>query len=282
VTVIRVSGGGARAAVNGRFEAIPFAAALAASMLIQSGTNVVNEVEDVRKGIDTITSPRASHAVLKGRVTERGAYAFALGMGAVAIALGLYLAWLRGPIIIVLGLIGLIGGYGYTMPPFQFKYRALGVPIVGLLTGPLMVVGTYIAITGTFEPNTLVLSLPIGFLVAAIVHGNDWRDISDDSRAGVSTISAILGRYWARYAYLGMVLAAYASLGVAIALRALPATTGLALLSLPYLAQVIGNAELGAQGQARAIAKIDLQTAHLHLAFGSLLVAGLLLSLQIR
>ena len=282
VTVIPVCAGGALAAVNGKFEAIPFAAALAASMLIQSGTNVVNEVEDVRKGIDTITSPRASHAVLKGRVTERGAYAFALGMGAVAIALGLYLAWLRGPIIIALGLIGLVGGYGYTMPPFQFKYRALGVPIVGLLTGPLMVVGTYIAITGTFEPNTLVLSLPIGLLVAAIVHGNDWRDISDDSRAGVSTISALLGRYWARYAYLGLVLAAYGSLGVAIALRALPATTGLALLSLPFLAQVIGNAELGAQGQARAIAKIDLETAHLHLAFGTLLVAGLLLSLQIR
>ena len=59
-------------------------------MLIQSGTNVVNEVVDVRKGIDTITSPRASHAVLKGRMTERGAYAFALGMFAVAIALGLY------------------------------------------------------------------------------------------------------------------------------------------------------------------------------------------------
>jgi 1,4-dihydroxy-2-naphthoate octaprenyltransferase len=261
---------------------LPFVAALAASMLIQSGTNVVNEVEDVRKGIDTITSPRASHAVLKGRVSERGAYAFALGMGAIAIALGLYLAWLRGPVIIALGLMGLIGGYGYTMPPFRLKYRALGVPVVGMLTGPLMVAGTYVAVTGTFEPTTLILSLPIGFLVAAIVHGNDWRDISDDTRAGISTLSAIVGKYWARYAYLGLVLAAYASLGLSIALRALPATTGLALLSLPFLAQVIGDAELGAQGQARAIAKIDLETAHLHLAFGSLLVAGLLLSLPIR
>jgi 1,4-dihydroxy-2-naphthoate polyprenyltransferase len=281
VTVVPAMAGGALAAVDGRFSWIPFLAALAAAMLIQSGTNVVNEVFDVRKGIDTITSPRASHAVLKGRMTERGAYRFALGMFAVAIALGLFLAYLRGPIIILLGAVGLVGGYGYTAPPFEYKYKAIGVPIIFGLMGPLMVIGSYLAVTGTWEPKTIVLSLPIGFLVAAIVHGNDWRDISDDTRAGIKTFSNRVGRYWARYTYLALVLCAYGSLGLAIAARALPATTGLAMLSLPFLAQVIGSAELGAQGQARAIAKIDLQTAHLHLAFGSLLVAGLLLSLAI-
>ena len=281
VSVVPAMAGGALAAVDGRFSWIPFLAALAAAMLIQSGTNVVNEVFDVRKGIDTITSPRASHAVLKGRMSERGAYAFALGMFAVAIALGLFLAYLRGPIIIALGIVGLIGGYGYTAPPFEYKYKALGVPIIFGLMGPLMVTGSYLAVTGTWEPRTIVLSLPIGFLVAAIVHGNDWRDISDDTRAGIKTFSNRVGRYWARYAYLALVLCAYASLGLAIAFRGLPATTVLAMLSLPFLAQVIGSAELGAQGQARAIAKIDLQTAELHLAFGSLLVAGLLLSLAI-
>jgi 1,4-dihydroxy-2-naphthoate octaprenyltransferase len=281
VSVIPTTAGGALAVVDGRFSWIPFLAALAAAMLVQSGTNVVNEVFDVRKGIDTITSPRASHAVLKGRMTERGAYAFALGMFAVAIALGLFLAYLRGPIIIVLGILGLIGGYGYTAPPFEYKYKALGVPIIFVLMGPLMVTGSYLAVTGTWEPRTIILSLPIGFLVAAIVHGNDWRDISDDTRAGIRTLSNRIGRYWARYAYLALVLCAYASLGLAIAFRGLPATTVLALLSLPFLAQVIGSAELGAQGQARAIAKIDLETAHLHLAFGALLIAGLLLSLAI-
>ena len=144
-----------------------------------------------------------------------------------------------------------------------------------------MVVGSYLAVTGTWEPRTIALSLPIGFLVAAIVHGNDWRDISDDTRAGIKTLSNRIGRSWARYAYLGLVLCAYASLGLAIAFRGLPSTTVLAMLSLPFLAQVIGSAELGAQGQARAIAKIDLETAHLHLAFGSLLIAGLLLSTAI-
>jgi 1,4-dihydroxy-2-naphthoate octaprenyltransferase len=282
VTVVPTLAGGALAAVDGHFSWAPFVATVAAAMLVQSGTNVVNEVFDVRKGIDTITSPRASHAVLKGRFTETGAYRFALLLFAAGIALGLYLVYLRGPVLLALGAIGILGGYGYTAPPFEYKYRAMGVPIIFALMGPLAVVGSYIAVSGSWDPNALILSLPIGFLVAAIVHGNDWRDISDDTRAGISTLSSRVGRYWARYAYLGLVICAYASLSLAIALRALPATTVLALFSLPFLAQVIGSAELGAQGQARAIAKIDLETARLHLAFGSLLVAGLLLSMSIH
>ncbi|MHB8397904.1 MAG: hypothetical protein ACYDCI_03095, partial [Candidatus Limnocylindrales bacterium] len=62
----------------------------------------------------------------------------------------------------------------------------------------------------------------------------------------------------------------------------LPPATLVAILSLPFLAQVIRSAELGATGQMRAIAMIDLQTARLHMVFGALLVAGILLSGIVR
>ncbi|HEV8401731.1 MAG TPA: prenyltransferase, partial [Candidatus Limnocylindrales bacterium] len=124
----------------------------------------------------------------------------------------------------------------------------------------------------------LVLSIPIGMLVAAILHGNEWRDIREDSRAGISTISARIGRRWAHYGYVGLVIGAYMVLAVAVIAAALPSWTLLAVLSLPFLVAVIRAAELGATGQARAIAMIDLETARLHLAFGSLLVLGLVLS----
>jgi 1,4-dihydroxy-2-naphthoate octaprenyltransferase len=277
-SAIPVLAGGALAAVDSRFWWPPFLAALAGGMLLHSGTNVINEVYDVRKGIDTITSPRMSHAVLKGRVSERGAYAFAIALFVAAIAVGGYLVWLRGAAIVGLGLLGLVAGYTYTAPPFQYKYRALGVPVVFVLMGPIMVVGSYYAVTGLWDWHALVLSLPVGLLVAAILHGNEWRDISEDTRAGISTLSSRLGRDWAHYGYLGLVIGAYVTLGFAIAMRWLPATTVIAVFSLPFLAQVVRSAELGATGQARAIAMIDLQTARLHFAFGALLVVGLLLA----
>jgi 1,4-dihydroxy-2-naphthoate octaprenyltransferase len=277
-SAIPVLAGGALAFVDSAFSWLPFLAALAGGMLLHSGTNVINEVYDVRKGIDTITSPRMSHAVLKGRVSERGAHLFAIGLFAAAVVVGSYLVWLRGWPIVAFGLLGIAAGYTYTAPPFQYKYRAIGVPTVFLLMGPIMVGGSFYAITGTWDVRALVLSIPVGLLVAAILHGNEWRDISEDTRAGIHTLSGSLGRDWAHYGYLTLVIGAYVALGVAVAARWLPPTTAIALFSLPFLAQVVRSAELGATGQARAIAMIDVQTARLHFAFGSLLVIGLILA----
>jgi len=162
------------------------------------------------------------------------------------------------------------------------EYRALGVPLVFTLMGPLMVVGSYFAVTGAWSPVALILSIPVGLLVAAILHGNEWRDISEDTRAGIVTLSSRIGRDWAHYGYVGLVLGAYMTLGLSVAFGLLPPPTLLAILSLPFLAQVIRSAELGATGQARAIAMIDLQTARLHLAFGAFLVIGLLLAGVVR
>jgi hypothetical protein len=49
------------------------------------------------------------------------------------------------------------------------------------------------------------------------------------------------------------------------------------MLSMPLLVRQLRDAELGVTGQQRAIAKIDLETAQLHAAFGFLMVLGLLL-----
>jgi 1,4-dihydroxy-2-naphthoate octaprenyltransferase len=277
-SVIPVLAGAALAWVNELWNWPPFVASVLGAVLLHAGTNVVNEVYDVRKGIDSITSPRASHAIVKGRISERAALIFAGAAFALAVVVGLYLVWLRGPAIVGLGIVGLIGGWGYTAPPLEYKNHGFGVPLVFLLMGPLMVEGAYYAVSGTWSLTALVLSIPVGLLVAAILHGNEWRDIREDSRAGISTLSSRIGQRWAHYGYVGLVLGAYMVLALSVIAGILPAWTMLAILSLPFLAQVIRSAELGATGQARAIAMIDLQTARLHLAFGSLLVVGLVLS----
>ena len=281
-SVVPVAAGGALAFADGRFDPGLFLLALISGMLLHSGTNVVNEIYDVRQGIDTITSPRASHAIVKGRISERSAYLLAIASFALATALGVALIAARGLPIALLGILGLAAGYFYTAPPFQYKYRALGVPLVFVLMGPIMTVGGYYAAAGTWSLNALVLSVPVGCLVAAILHGNEWRDISEDTRAGIVTLSSRIGKEFAHYAYLGLILGAYMTLALAVALRLIPIGALLAILSLPLLARVLRSAELGASGQARAIAMIDLQTARLHLAFGALLVLGVVLSVYLR
>ncbi len=272
-----VAAAGAMAALNGMFDAPLFLAALLGSVMLHIGTNVINEIYDVRKGVDSITSPRASHALVKGRLSERDAFAFAFAAFAIATLVGVGLIAVRGWPIVGLGLLGLIGGYTYTAPPFEYKFHALGLPLVFLLMGPLMVGGSYYAITGTLAPEVFWVSLPVGLLVTAILHGNEWRDITEDARViGTATFAARFGRRVSYWTYVALVVGAYMALAVGVVVGVVPAYAVLAVLSLPLLVRVIRASELGSQGQQRAIAMIDIQTAQLHAAFGALLVLGIL------
>jgi 1,4-dihydroxy-2-naphthoate octaprenyltransferase len=274
---VPVLAGGALAYAAGQFDVRLFLTALAAAVLLHLGTNIVNEIYDVRHGIDTITSPRASHALLKGRLTEAEAFRIAAGAYLLSALLGVALIAARGWPVALIGLVGLVGGFGYSAPPLQYKYKALGTPLVFALMGPLMVMGSYFVITGTLAWQPLLVSIPIGLLVVAILHGNEWRDITDDARYGIGTLSTHIGRRWAHLGYIALVTGAYLVVALAVLLRALPVTSLLALLSLPLLVRAIRASELGIQGQQRAIARIDLETAQLHAAFGLLFALGLAL-----
>ena len=219
---------------------------------------------------------------MAGRISERGAFAVAFAAFALATLIGIALIAVRGWPVAALGVVGLLGGYAYTAPPFHYKYRALGLPLVFLLMGTLMVVGAQYTVAGFFDPRSVILSIPVGLLVVAILHGNEWRDISEDARMGAVTFSTRIGRRVAHFWYVGFVVAAYMSLAVAVALAVLPPYTLLAILSLPLLVRALRASELGASGQQRAIAMIDLETAQLHAAFGLLLVLGLVLAAAAR
>jgi 1,4-dihydroxy-2-naphthoate polyprenyltransferase len=262
-STVPVAAGGALAAIDGLFSWPLFLGALFAAVFLHIGTNVINEIYDVRKGIDRITSPRASHALLKGRLTERKAFALAAVAFTLATAIGVWLIVEGGWPVAVLGVVGLLGGLGYTAPPLQYKFRALGVPLVFLLMGPLMVGGAYYVVSGELDWALIAVSVPIGLLVAAILHGNEWRDIGEDARAGISTLSIRTGRRVAHIGYLWLVVGAYLALAIAVIVEALPTYSLAAMLSLPLLVRAIRSSELGASGQQRAIAMIDLQTAQL-------------------
>jgi 1,4-dihydroxy-2-naphthoate octaprenyltransferase len=274
-SIVPVAAAGALALVDHRMRWWLLALALVAGVLLQLGTNVVNEIYDVRKGVDSITSPRASQALVTGRVRERDAFTLSATAFATCAVLGLILVVVRGWPLAVIGAVGLIGGWGYTAPPLQYKYRALGLPLVFVLMGPLMVLGAYYTVTGTWSAKAAVVSVPIGLLVAAILHGNEWRDIAEDARAGITTVSIAAGRSFAHGLYVVLLVGAYMTLALGVAAGTLPRLALLAVLSMPLFVSALRNSELGASGQQRAIALIDRDTARLHATFGALLVVGL-------
>jgi 1,4-dihydroxy-2-naphthoate octaprenyltransferase len=151
----------------------------------------------------------------------------------------------------------------------------MGVPLVFLQMGVLMTVGGYFAASGHFDWRVLVLSVPAGLLVAAILHGNEWRDISEDLRLGSTTMSGELGKRAAYLIYVGLVLGAYLMLALAVMLHIAPTLTLLAMLSLPAAWWALQAAERGYSGSTGDINTIDRMTARVHIVFSGLFLFGI-------
>jgi 1,4-dihydroxy-2-naphthoate octaprenyltransferase len=278
-SVVPVLVGSALAWHDGAFSFPLFLLVLLASVALQAGTNVINELYDVKNHVDTLESPRASRALVEGRLTAREARWGGLALFGFVGVVGLGLVALRGLPMLALGIAGMLGGYFYTAPPFQYKYRALGVPLVFLLMGPLMVVGAYYALTGHYSDQALLASLPVGFLVAAILHANDVRDVDDDARTGFRTLSTLVGQVTAAHLYVAMLGLAYVLVVALVAARVLPVWSLATLLVLPLAYGAGQRMERGVHtsGGVAQLARIDQATAQIHLLFGLLLALAFLL-----
>ncbi|MDQ3024311.1 MAG: 1,4-dihydroxy-2-naphthoate octaprenyltransferase, partial [bacterium] len=188
-----------------RFNWITFILTLLAGGLFHVAVNLINDYYDFLKGVDRPGTFGGSGVLVAGTMTPKqiinGAY-LCLAIGTL---IGVYFVYslatfsggpykLGWPILLV-GIIGIIGTLWYTSSRGSAKYNALGNPLVFLMFGPGYVLGTYIiqAEPQSFPWPALLISIPIGFLVAAILQANDVRDIVDDRQAGIKTIATVLG-----------------------------------------------------------------------------------------
>lgn len=274
-SIVPVLVGGALAWQEGRLTAWAFGLALLAALLVQAGTNMVNEAYDVLNGVDRPDSPRASRVVVEGRMAPGTALRGAAVVFALAGLGGLALVWLRGLPMLIIGLVAIATGYYYTAPPLHYKYRALGVPGVFVLMGPLHVLGAYVAAAGPLSLRAVLAGIPVGFLVAAILHGNELRDLEDDSKGPFRTLTSVIGRPAAAWLYVAMMVGAYGTLLALVALGTLPWPALATLATAPAALRNARRALDGGRGKLESLTWLDVTTARLHLQFGLLMAAGI-------
>lgn len=255
-----------------------FPVILIASVLLHAGTNLVSEYYDLKNGVDRKETFGSSKVLVEDllppkTVLNAGYISFALGF-----ILGMILVYVHGLPILYLGLIGIAGGVFYTGKPIGYKYVALGDILVFFLMGPLMVVGSFFSLTGVFDWNVAIVSLPVGFLVTAILNANNIRDIKHDTEAQVKTLATILGINAAKKEYYFLVLGAYLSVILMVIGGLLQFWSLLIIISLPVALKNIKDISIAEVNNPEAIAIMDIRTAQLHMQFGLLLTIGLVLT----
>ena len=123
---------------------------------------------------------------------------------------GLWLVFVGGWVILVLGLLALVAALAYTGGPWPYGYRALGEVFVFVFFGLVAVVGTAYLQAGRLEPLFFVAAVPIGALVTAILVVNNLRDIPTDRATGKRTLAVLLGEHRTKVEYTLLVVGAYA------------------------------------------------------------------------
>lgn len=256
------------------FSLLTFISILISATAIQIGTNLYNDAADFEKGADTEQRLGFRRAAQQGWLSARQIKHGALISFSISFLSGIYLAWVGGMAIVILGLLSILCGYAYTAGPKPIAYSPLGELFVMLFFGFAAVGGTYYLQCQTINLNTIIISSSIGSLAAATLLVNNYRDLEGDRRANKLTLVHYLGHPAARKIYISMILYPYLLL-----FPLLPAYSWILLLpilSLPLAIKLIRyflHIQISSE-----LNQVLAQTAQLQLIYALLLSIALLSS----
>lgn len=265
--------GSGLAAHRGVFQALPALAALAGAVLIQIATNLANDYYDFARGTDTedrVGPVRVTQAgLLSPDAVRRGMWATL----ALALGVGVYLVWVGGWPIAVVGLLSLVLAVAYTGGPYPLAYHGLGDLFVFLFFGLVAVGGTYWVQALRLPGDALLAGAGVGALNTAILVTNNLRDLESDARVGKRTLAVRIGTVPTRVEYALLLALAFAAPTVGVAVFEWPPEALGALLALPAAALPLRL--VFTAGTARELMPALGGTARLTALYGALLAAGL-------
>jgi len=268
---------------EGTFDAYLFSLTLLGVAFMHLGTNVANDYYDHISGNDILNKDYVrpftggSRLIQEGMISPRAVLATAVSFFAAATIVGIFLFLARGPAILVLGIAGIISGFFYTAPPFRFGYRGFGEFLIGLNFGVLITCGAYYVQTGTITPSAFIASLPLAFLISAVVIINEFQDANADARVGKRTIVVRMGKRKAVKLLAVVSLAAFVPVIAGVSTGLLPPFILISLAAVFPILKAINTAKLNYNRRIE-LAPANASIIMSHTLMGILMVIGTVLS----
>ncbi|MGD2094499.1 MAG: 1,4-dihydroxy-2-naphthoate octaprenyltransferase [Phycisphaerales bacterium] len=207
-------------ATAGSFNPGLFVLALLAIMALHAGANITNDYYDHVSGNDWVNKNPTPFSggrrfiqqdILSARATLlAGVFFLALGS-----AIGLVIVLLtKSYFILILGLIGLMGGFFYTAPPFKLGYRCVGEFVIALLFGVFPVYASYYLQTESFDTVPLLPSVIVALLIFLVILINEFPDVTADAQVNKKTLVVRFGVPAAIWIYRIALIGSYVIAGI--------------------------------------------------------------------
>ena len=215
IAVCPVLVGGALAwSDTGRIDIGVLLLSLLGALLLQTGTNLDNDVSDFERGTDAAGRLGLPRATALGLLTARQVRRASLACFALAAVVGLALAWHGGWPILVAGIAAALAATGYSGGPRPISYTPAGELVVLVFFGLVAVGGTYYLQTGWISVAALVVATMVGLPASAVLVVNNYRDLEPDCCVGKRTLAVCLGRRFSRWEYAVLMLLPFGLLPV--------------------------------------------------------------------
>lgn len=201
---------------------------------------------------DEIASDKATVQQLGWAIV--GFLSFAALMGCIAfVAQWLIHGWQGAMGIVIYAILGLVIGISYSGKPLELGYHGLGELVIGMMFGPLNMLGVQAAVTGSpFSWEMLCMSVAIGCMVTNIVYVHSVMEVDADATLGKMTFARLLGNKTAMIIFIGIfAMLPFALLTLGIALGWWSPWYLLTLLTLPMSIFLIHSTRLFAYGLPR-------------------------------
>ena len=177
-----------------------------------AANNLINDLTDYSRGVDKDNYFRTMYGpqpVQQGLMTIRQTLVYIAVTGLIAVAAGIPLVIYGGTLALILMAVGVLFVLFYTFP---LKYIGLGELAVIVIWGPLMIAGGYFVITGHWDWNVAIASLPYAFGPTTVLFGKHIDKLPQDKAKHIYTLPVILGEKTARYVALVMMALQYLTL----------------------------------------------------------------------
>ena len=190
---------------------------------------------------------------------------------------GIYLVYVGGTPILIIGLLSLISGYCYTAGPYPLAYNGLGDIFVFIFFGLIAVPGTYYLQSDIlFDINSILIGASIGFLAVAVLCVNNIRDVQSDYKVGKKTLVVRFGVNKITILYDVMIMFSYLSILIFLFRQGIYNELGILLLflSMPIAIKLIIDIH---KTSGKELNVILYRTAILIRTFSILLILGILI-----
>jgi 1,4-dihydroxy-2-naphthoate octaprenyltransferase len=225
-----------------------------AGVLAHAAVNLLNEWDDFKSGLDLATqrTPFSGGSGALPAVPAAAAAVLASGLIGLGISalIGLFLMSRSGLGLLLPGLLGLLLVVAYTAWITRRPILCLIAP--GLGFGPIMVAGSYYAITGSYSVAILWASFTPLMLVSGLLLINQFPDVEPDQNHGRLHYPILIGREASARLFVVVLILAYLIPVTGVVAGELPLTALLVLLAAPA-AFVVGRKALMHAEQTKAL-----------------------------